>query len=184
MYGIYTDVRASLSDKIQDQTSGVTRGDLVGLLTAIKIAVHHYEIINPDDLEIQFTKCTMEHEGGNDLMTYRSVLKQYMLRLEAAGEPVRDQKAQRVLLAGLNQDIFENFIADARRNKYTDYASLDTALEEISAQPRMLGKLRSLKPGNLETESTFTTRYGPQHQHKTNATHTSRIDTSRPCWYR
>ena len=35
LYGMYADVRAALSDKIQDQTAGVTRGDLVGLLKAV-----------------------------------------------------------------------------------------------------------------------------------------------------
>ena len=103
-------MRSALSDTIQDQTAGERLGDLIGLLAAIKLAVHHTELTNPDSLDIEYSKCTMAAEGKNDLMTFTAVLTNFMRRLEAAGVPVRDAKAQRVLVNGLDQEIFENFI--------------------------------------------------------------------------
>ena len=79
VYGVYAHVRKTLGDAIQDQTAGVNRGDLVGLLQAIKIAVHHVEISDPDDLEIEWTSCTMEREGKQDLMTFLAVQANYNL---------------------------------------------------------------------------------------------------------
>jgi hypothetical protein len=102
LYTLYADVRSTLSDKIKDQTAGVSRGDLVGLLAAVNLALRHYEIINPDDLAKQHADCTMAGEGDNDLMTYLAALSHYMQRLTAAGEPVMDRKARRILLTGLN----------------------------------------------------------------------------------
>jgi hypothetical protein len=61
-----------------------------------------------------------------------------MRRLEAAGAPFRDGKAQRVLLNGLDQDIFEGFIQDAKRNPYTNYVSLEKALQRAASEPRLL----------------------------------------------
>jgi hypothetical protein len=101
MYVLYADVRTALSDTIQDQTAGVARGDLIKLLQTIKLAVHHSELNNPDALDIEYSKCTMELEGKQDLMTFTAALTNYMRRLDAAGLPVRDAKAQRVLLNGL-----------------------------------------------------------------------------------
>ena len=93
----------------------------------------------------------MAIEGQNDIMTFLAVLTQYMRRLEAAGCPVRDQNAQRVLLSGLDQDIFETFISSCVRHPYTSYNQLQKALEETAAQPRMIAKLRALKPGNPQS---------------------------------
>ena len=147
LYPLFFDVRAALGDTIQEQTSGVTRGDLVGLLSGIKLAVHQHEIYDPDDLEVEYTKATMETIGKNDLMTFTSVLTSYMRRLDAAGVPVSDKKAQRVLLNGLQQDIFESFISMADRMPYGNYTDLQKALEKAAAHPRMLEKLAALKPG-------------------------------------
>ena len=151
LYPLYADVRASLSDEIQDQTEGVDRGDLVGLLNAVKLAVHHYESLDPDDLEIAYTQCTMASEGANDVMKYLAVNKRYMQRLAAAGLPVRDSKAQRVLLKGLDQTVYEAFIINAERTSYDNYAALVKAVIKISSQPAMLAKLQVLKPGTSQT---------------------------------
>ena len=140
-------MRAALGDTIQEQTSGVTRGDLVGLLSDIKLAVHQHEINDPDELEVEYTKTTMETNGKNDLMTFTSALTSYMRRLDAAGVPVSDKIAQRVLLNGLHQDLFEDFISMAARFPYNNYTDLQKALEKNAAQPRMLQKLAALKPG-------------------------------------
>ena len=80
-------------------------------------------------------------------MTFTAALTTYMRTLAAVGLPVRDTKAQRVLLEGLDQDIFENFIANAKRTPYANYASLQKALEETASTPRILKKLAGLKPG-------------------------------------
>ena len=154
LYILYADVRTALSDAIQDQTAGVVRGDLIKLLQAIKLAVHHSELNNPDALEIQYSKCTMELEGKQDLMTFTTALTTYMRSLDPVGLPVRDAKAQRVLLEGLDQDIFENFIANAKRTPYANYASLQKALEETASTPRILKKLAGLKPGLAQSSLT------------------------------
>ena len=174
LYNMYADVRSSLSDKIQDQTGGVTCGDLIGLLKAIKLSVHHYELLNPDALDIEYTKCTMSVEGQNDIMTFLAVLTQYMRRLEAAGYPVRDAKAQRVLLNGLDQDIFESFITSCQRHPYDNYTQLQKALEETAASPRMIVKLKTLKPGNLQ--SALPTRASQQPQQAATPALDSRMD--------
>ena len=57
----------------------------MGLLNAVKLAVHHYESLDPDDLEIAYTQCTMASEGANDVMKYLAVNKRYMQRISAAG---------------------------------------------------------------------------------------------------
>jgi hypothetical protein len=175
LYVIYSDVRTALSDEIQDKTAGVVRGDLISLLRKIKLALHHSEINNPDALDIKYTKCTMEGEGKQDLMTFTAALTNYMRRLDAAGFTVRDPKAQRVLLNGLDQDIFENFISDAKRNPYTNYASLQKAVEETAEEPRMLRKLAALKPGIAQSLLVTQGRSHAQAQ-QPSATKDDRID--------
>ena len=100
----------------------------MGLIDAIKLAVHQHEINNPHQVEIDYSRATMDTEGKNDVMTYISVLATFMRRLEAAGLKVPDAKAQRVLLNGVHQDIFESFIREAERNPYESYRELNTAL--------------------------------------------------------
>ena len=87
LYDTFTCVANSLSAKIQLQTAGVRLGDLIALLAAVKLAVHEIEVFDPDVLDIAFTSCTMDGEGGNDLMTYLSALAGYVLRLEAVNKP-------------------------------------------------------------------------------------------------
>jgi hypothetical protein len=150
LYKAYTYIRNALSDKIQRQTAVVRRGDLIGLLKAIQLAVHQFEIFDPDDLDIAFTKCTMAGEGGNDLMTFLSVLAAYILRLEAVNLPPTQKRKMRVLLNGLDQDVFSNFISAADRAPYKDYAALQFAVESLAAKPRTAQLLRQLKPGLSE----------------------------------
>ena len=70
----------------------------------------------------------MEAEGKNNVMTYISVLATSMRRLEAAGMEVPDAKAQRVLLNGVHQDIFESFIYEADRTPYENYMERSSPL--------------------------------------------------------
>jgi hypothetical protein len=138
LYELYADVQNALSDIIQEQTSGVTPGDLIGLLSAIKLALHHYEISSPEALEIDYAKCSMEHEGKNDLMTYIAKLANFRERLAGAGVIRNDAKDQRILLNGLNPDIFNIFIFNAKRHPYGSYGNLVKAVEETAMDPRML----------------------------------------------
>ena len=115
VYTFFSDIKQSLGPDMADKTASVRHGDLVGLFRAIKLAVNHHEIFNPDDLETEYTKCTMMGEGQNELMRFISVLATFIRRLEAAGYPPRDSKKQRIILTGLDQDIFENFISNADR---------------------------------------------------------------------
>jgi hypothetical protein len=116
LYVLFDDVRSSLNDSIQDKTAGVALGDLVGLLSAVKLSIHHYEHLDPDDLFLAYAACNMSGEGSNELMTYLTRLTQYRRRLQAVDRTVTDSRAQRVLLKGLDQDIFESFINTAERH--------------------------------------------------------------------
>ena len=164
VYVVQADVHSALSDKIQNQISGVPMGDLVGLFQKIKIAVLFHETRNVDALDIEYCQMTMEKEGKNDLMTFTAVLTQYMRRLDAAGAPVADSKAQRVLLNGLNQEVFENFIYQAKRQPYTDYYGLQQALEDLASEPRTLSKLAALKPGLAQSVFTASTQRQPSQE--------------------
>ena len=82
-----------------------------------------------------------------------------MQRLAAVQQPVVDSRAQRVLLKGLDQNIFESFIANAERYPYKDYTTLEKELEALAAKPRTLAQLRALKPGNpQQAQSVFSTK--------------------------
>ena len=94
LYDLFADIKGSLGEKIRSQTGTVKRGDLVGLLKAIKLALLHHEVYDPDDLDQLYTNCTMAEEGENDVMKYVSVLKTYRQRLETAGYPTPDRKDQ------------------------------------------------------------------------------------------
>ena len=150
LYQAFSEVQLCLSDDIAEQVSGIRQGDLVGLIDAIKLAVHQHEINNPHQVEIDYSSATMDTDGKNDVMTYISVLATFMRRLETAGLPVSDAKAQRVLLNGVHQDIFESFINEAERNPYESYRALVTAFKTASARPRMSAKLAALKPGRAQ----------------------------------
>ena len=102
VYDVFYEIRTSLCDTIQEQTAGVRRGDLVSLINSIKLAVGNYELHDPEALHIEYSKCTMEHEGKNDLMTYLAKLANYRQRLVVAEVIVSDKKAQRVLLVTIN----------------------------------------------------------------------------------
>ena len=156
LYDMYADVRAALSDKIQDQTAGVARGNLVGLLAGIKLSIHYHEVYDHDDLEMEYTQSNMSDHGDNDLMTYLGLLRSYMNRLANVGKPIPDSKSQRVLLKGVDQDVFEGFIIAEEQNHYVNYDSLENAIQKHATKPRISKKLRALKPGT--TQTTLVTR--------------------------
>jgi hypothetical protein len=162
VYDIFGLVRASLSDTIQDQTSGVPQGDILGLLRGIKMAVHHTEAFSPDDLDIKYTNTTFEN-SSNDLMTYLSNLTNLRLRLAAADSPVSDTKQQRVLLRGL-PELFDAFAIPAMANqtRFANCTQLQAALEAYAATPRVQSKLRALKPGLVQHTSVFSLDALPQ----------------------
>jgi hypothetical protein len=167
VYTLFGDIFAGLSNEIRGKVSGVVLGDVVSLLQGIKIAVHHFETNDPEALEIQYSKCSMDREGKNDVMTYTAALTTYMKRLDAAGVPVRDAKAQRILLNGLDQELFESFIATTSRFPYDNYDDLQQALLRAVEKPHMLRKLATLKPG-AEQASLMVTQaedQQPQRQH-------------------
>ena len=91
--------------------------------------------------------CTMAEHAGNDLMTYTSKLKNYIHRLTAAGVHLAEGKKMRVLLNGLDQDIFEAFIAATNRHPYASFVVLDSALMAVASTEKILAKLRALQPG-------------------------------------
>ena len=122
----------------------------MGLIDSIKLAVHQHEINNPHQVEIEYSRATMETVGKNDVMAYISVLATFIRRLEAAGMEVPDGKSQRVLLKGVHQDIFESFIFEADRTPYVNYRALDTDLKAVSVKPHMSAKLAALKPSRAQ----------------------------------
>jgi hypothetical protein len=154
LYDVFEAIRESLSEEIADQTAGVALGDLDALLKGINLAIGHFEDTDPDDLDLTYSSSTMEKEGKNDVMTYTSVLANCLRRLSSAGHKVPDSKAQRVLLRGLNQDVFEAFVLSADRTPYDSYADLLRALKIAAAKPRTLAKLKNLKPGTSHSAMT------------------------------
>ena len=176
VYCVYSDIRSALSEEIHEKTSGVRLGDLTGLLKAIKLSVHHHELTNKHDLDIEYARCKMAVEGKNDLMTFLSVLTRFIRRLEAAGIQIDDGKKQRVLLKGLDQTIFENFISDAKRKPYADYDCLHTAVQEHAQQSPILEKLRALKPGNPQSALATRVMQANNQQHKQQMTDSQRLD--------
>jgi hypothetical protein len=161
VYDVYDSVYNSLGEKIQDKV-GQQLGDLVGLFSSIKLALHFFEEIDPNDLTIQFVKCTMAHEGKNDLMIYLSYLKRLMTRLAAAGHPISEKQGMSVLLAGLPQGIFEAFITISRRTPYDTYAALQKALERDAATPHRLAQLKGLLPaGGGHVQQIYTATQAP-----------------------
>jgi hypothetical protein len=118
LYDVFTGIRDSLSDDLAEKTAGVAPGDLVALLKGINLAIGHLETHDPYDLEALYQKSTMAGEGGQDLMKYLALLRTYQRRLTAANAPMADLKCQKILLRGLDQDVFSSFIDNADRNAY------------------------------------------------------------------
>ena len=83
-------IRTHLSAKIQMQTLGVDRGDLLGLLRAISMSMHCFDQFQGLDIETDYYKCTMAGQCAGDLMTYISALTVYVRRLVAAGHAPSD----------------------------------------------------------------------------------------------
>ena len=158
LYDVFEGIRDSLSEDIAEQTSGVAIGDLLALFTGINLAIGHVEHHDPQDLDIVYGQCTMAGEGNNDIMKFTATLTSYMRRLTAAGHGVTDAKAQRVLLRGLDQEIFEAFISTADRTPYDNYKDLEHALKKAAGKPLMLKKLQELKPGTTQSALTMRAR--------------------------
>ena len=72
--GAYADILDSLSPEIGEKVASVANGDLVDLIRQIKLAIQHFEIYNPDELDIQFTQLTMEKDGQQDVMLFLAKL--------------------------------------------------------------------------------------------------------------
>jgi hypothetical protein len=153
LYSTFSYVRAALSDKIQKQTGQVRRGDLKALLATIQLAVHMDEQHNPDDLAIAYLKCTMEGEGDNDIMTFIAALSSYILRLDAVDMAPTEKRKIRVLLTGLDQDIYDNssLPLSARLTPATPRFSTPSK----GTQPSLVCLLRSER-SSLATQSRFT----------------------------
>ena len=149
VYDVYAEVFNSLSPKIQEQV-GQQLGDLVGLFSKIKLAIHHHEVYDPGELTIQLMKSNTRHDGKNNLMTYLTHVRHLMARLAATHQPIGDKQAMAVLLAGLPQGMFEAFITSARRTPYANYAELEQALKADAATPHRLAQLVALQPGQPE----------------------------------
>ena len=143
----YHIARAALSRTIKSQTGMVRRGDIKGLLQAIRLAINQLEVFNPEALEIAYVSCTMDGERGYDLMTYLSALASYIRRLEAVGLPPTEKKKMRVLLSGLDQTIFQSFIFAVNRAPYDDYQTLEFEIQKAAAIPFTNAALKALKPG-------------------------------------
>ena len=57
----------------------------------------------------------------------------------------------RVLLTGLDQDIYENFISAVERTPYDTYAEVQRAVEGYSTKPRVLAALRGVQRSGRRT---------------------------------
>ena len=62
-----------------------------------------------------------------------------------------DKKKMRVLLNGINQDIFLTIIEKAERTPYENYEALVKAIRKRAATKRVQQLLKALKPGTDES---------------------------------
>ena len=161
VYTMFSDIKASLGPDMADKTAFVPHGDVAGLLRAVKLAINHHEIYDPDQLDTEYIKCTMEGQGQNEVARYVSALHVFIRRLEVAEYPPRDSKKQRVLLNGLDQEIFQTFISNAERQPYNSYESLVKDFVRYSQKEFMVKKLALLKPGMPHTMMTTKTVQAP-----------------------
>jgi hypothetical protein len=151
VYTLFSDIKSSLGPEMADKTAFVRHGDFLGLMTAIKLAINHSEIFNPEDLEAEYSKCSMAAEGQNELARFISVLANFIRRLEAVQYPPRDAKKQRIFLCGLDQEVFEGFITMADRTPYASYAALLLDVQRFAQKPHIVRKLANLKPGRPQS---------------------------------
>ena len=158
--GLFADIRDSLSATIHAQTSGVSLGDVVALLSSVKLAVHEHEVFDADELDILFTSLKMEDEARNDLMTFFALFARYVRRLKAVSREPDEQRKIRVMLRGINQDIFQNLIDGHERAPFETSAKLQRAIEAQAAKPRYAAQLRAIVPGKQHSISTTRTRPG------------------------
>ena len=178
--GAYADILDSLSPTIDEKVASVENGDLVDLIRQIKLAIQHFEIYDPDELDMQFTQMTMKKDGQQDVMLYLAKLKQIKSRLAVAGHPLRDSKAMRVLIKGINQDVFKDFIRDVNRRPYSSFDELEQALLKEAAREEVLEALANLAPGRVQTTLTTVaqsrTRSGKPFSPPTNEARLDRIE--------
>jgi len=102
VYRVYPKIIGSLSDEIKEQVAGVQHGDLVDLMIQVDIAIKHFEIFDPTDLELEYSKMTME-DTNNNVILFITRLKMMRQRLKKAKEEPSERKAMKVLLNGLNK---------------------------------------------------------------------------------
>jgi hypothetical protein len=148
---LFSDIKSSLGPEMADKTAFVRHGDFLGLIRAIKLAINHSEIYNPEDLEAEYSKCSMATDGQNELARFISVLATFIRRLEAVQHPPRDAKKQRIFLCGLDQEVFEGFITMADRTPYANYAALLLDVQRFAQKPHIVRKLANLKPGRPQS---------------------------------
>ena len=166
VYDAFAGIRESVSDDIADSINGVATGDIVSLLSGINLAVGHQEYYNSIELRHLCDNTKMAVEGGNDVGKFLSVLAQRMRRLKTAKREMADDERQALLLRGLNQEVFSQFIEIADRHPHDNYDKLVHALRKASAKPAILKLLRALKPGT--SHSAMTTRSHEQQRQPTN----------------
>ena len=167
VYTIWDKIKFSLSEQLRAQVASVPGGDLIGLLSEIRIALYHVEELKPHLLRNSLLCSKFEVEGAKDVLVYIAFIKNAADRLAAVGKPISDEDLQNVLVMGLPSVHFSETLQKHEKglcqpaNGLSGFSILCSEIKSYSARPTVASVLRSLKhtPGG-----TLMTAQGAQHQ--------------------
>jgi hypothetical protein len=167
VYTIWDKIKFSLSEQLRAQVASVPGGDLIGLLSEIRIALYHVEELKPHLLRNSLLCSKFEVEGAKDVLVYMAFIKNAAARLAAVGKPISDEDLQNVLVMGLPSVHFSETLQKHEKglcqaaNGLSGFAILCSEIKSYSARPSVAAVLRSLKhtPGG-----TLMTAQGAQYQ--------------------
>ena len=145
VYKVWEAVKESLSEAVREQVGSVPTGDLMALLSKLRISVNRVEGINPIILKQQMWASKMEREGRNDVMAYISYLTVNSRRLQAVASPLLDDDLQGMLVQGLDDKIFSEIHDNFEKQKSASFTDLCAVVEKFSSRIKVSAQLAALK---------------------------------------
>ena len=151
VYILWDRIKFSLSEQVRAQVASVPGGDVIGLLSEIRIALYHVEELKPHLLRNSLLCSKFEVEGAKDVLVYIAFIKNAADRLAAVGKPISDEDLQNVLVMGLPSVHFSETLQKHEKglcqpaNGLSGFAILCSEIKSYSARPSVAAVLRSLK---------------------------------------
>lgn len=144
-------IQNSLCESIQEDISGVARGDIPTALIKIQIALGRFETMDANNLLIEFTGSKFTEEGKNSWLTYDNHMRLTYNRILAVDPKlVTDKTAQCSLVHGLKvgpQAIhFAYIIRKYGEGQAASYEALRAIISKHVAQPMIMDALHKLRP--------------------------------------